>query len=223
MLGAAGCLAPELLRGTSWFSAAGLNDALLLTATGAAGAGAVVGGLTSGGDGGAEWWTHPESLVAAAAVSGLAVAEAARGRDYAVAGSMAEPLAPLLLVLPGGGRRVAGGFAGSGTPAYPGGPLFNALSYVASGPGLARYKEAELRHGRLAMLAMLGFAAQAALTGEGPWANLVSHLASPVGANVLTAARSELAADVVAAEHIASDAAVVLVAAGTILGFGMAL
>merc|ERR1712167_106052 len=54
---------------------------------------------------------------------------------------------------------------GSGNPSYPGGPFFNAL-------GLGK-TEKEMKDGRLAMLAMWGFGAQAVLTGNGPYQNLI--------------------------------------------------
>jgi hypothetical protein len=36
------------------------------------------------------------------------------------------------------------------------------------------------------MLAVLGYGAQAVMTGEGPVANLAAHLADPTGNNILT-------------------------------------
>ena len=44
---------------------------------------------------------------------------------------------------------------------------------MAEGPKYATYKENEIKNGRLAMMAFLGFAAQHAATGKGPIQNLV--------------------------------------------------
>lgn len=84
---------------------------------------------------------------------------------------------------------------------------------------MEEFKLAEIKHGRLAMLAMAGFTAQALVTQEGPWRNLTQHLAGPLDHNVLTSLQQPMGAvasvSVVAASAIVGGvAAAVLPVAG---------
>ncbi len=49
-----------------------------------------------------------------------------------------------------------------------------------------KLKKNEIENGRLAMIAMFGYGAQAVITREGPLDNLISHLSDPAGSNILT-------------------------------------
>ena len=44
----------------------------------------------------------------------------------------------------------------------------------------------EIKNGRLAMVSVLAFAIQGAVTKEGPYANWSKHVADPFGYNLLT-------------------------------------
>ncbi|CAA0275144.1 Photosystem I chlorophyll a/b-binding protein 5 [Arabidopsis thaliana] len=64
-------------------------------------------------------------------------------------------------------------------PGYPGGPLLNPLGLAKDVKNAHDWKLKEIKNGRLAMMAMLGFFVQASVTHTGPIDNLVEHLSNP--------------------------------------------
>jgi light-harvesting complex I chlorophyll a/b binding protein 3 len=73
-----------------------------------------------------------------------------------------------------------------GTILCAGGQFFNLFNLGKTDAELKDLKTKELKNGRLAMLAVFGYGAQAVITAEGPFKNLVDHLSDPTGHNILT-------------------------------------
>ncbi|GAB4859286.1 Chlorophyll a-b binding protein 8, chloroplastic [Ancistrocladus abbreviatus] len=156
MLGAAGAIAPEIL------GKAGLippETALPWFKTGL---------------GHTNYWADPYTLFVLE-MALMSFAEHRRFQDCANPGSMGKQY---FLGL----EKFLGG---SGDPAYPGGPLFNPLGLGKDEKSMKELKLKEVKNGRLAILAILGYFVQGLVTGVGPYQNLLDHLADPV-INILT-------------------------------------
>jgi light-harvesting complex II chlorophyll a/b binding protein 7 len=67
---------------------------------------------------------------------------------------------------------------------------FDPLGLAAEPAAFERLRVQELKHGRLAMVAWVGFAAQAALTREGPLENALAFARDPAHNNALAYLRS---------------------------------
>ncbi|KAK6232217.1 hypothetical protein QUC31_010569 [Theobroma cacao] len=73
---------------------------------------------------------------------------------------------------------------------YPGGVLFDPLNLSKDPVAFEELKVKEIKNGRLAMVAWLGFYSQAALTGKGPVQNLLEHLSDPFHNNLFSILKS---------------------------------
>jgi light-harvesting complex I chlorophyll a/b binding protein 3 len=162
MLGAAGCIAPEILGAIGvipadtaipWFKSGVIPPAGSYE----------------------HYWSDPYSIFFVEVIL-MQFAELRRWQDYRNPGSQGVQYFLGLEKI----------FSGSGDPAYPGGPFFNMIGMGTTDAEIADLKLKEIKNGRLAMLAMFGYGAQAVLTGKGPFENLVDHIADPVGNNILT-------------------------------------
>ena len=95
-------------------------------------------------------------------------AETKRLMDYRNPGSQGD----------GSFFNITDDFKGNGN-GYPGGKLFDPIGFSRGDEAkLAEYKVKEVKNGRLAMVALVGFVAQYKATGKGPIDNLVDHIAT---------------------------------------------
>ena len=188
MLGAVGCLAPEYLAakrvipaetGVLWFRSGWLPPA-----------GSDFDFASSGGFGGGFGPHLDATQLFALMLPLMAAAKLLRLRDFLRPArvSLRRPPAPVPAI--GSGTMALPSMAAlealftseaTGDPAYPGGRLFNPLELVRdTSASLGDFKEVELAGGRVAMVAMVAFAAQAAATGKGPYRNLLDYMADPL-------------------------------------------
>jgi light-harvesting complex I chlorophyll a/b binding protein 3 len=211
MLAALGCLAPEVLGRGLWWQQLGSWAAAGEAAAAAAAAGS---SRSSGGDAadaaaaallllaaaeGARWADFVRPGCMAQPLQALLPRTPHLSGAFAGSGVAAYPGGPLFDCLGLGGEPVASPSSSSSSGSGSVGSsrrssssssrsgLDGSLAAIAAAVAAAApLKDAELKHGRLAMLALLGFAAQAVVTGQGPWANLLTHLESPVQHNALS-------------------------------------
>ncbi|KAG5546992.1 hypothetical protein RHGRI_012879 [Rhododendron griersonianum] len=75
---------------------------------------------------------------------------------------------------------------------YPGGLWFDPLMWGRGSPQpVMVLRTKEIKNGRLAMLAFVGFCFQAVYTGQGPLENLATHIADPGHCNIFSAFTSQ--------------------------------
>jgi light-harvesting complex I chlorophyll a/b binding protein 5 len=104
----------------------------------------------------------------------MGFAESKRYNDFINPGSQGEP---------GSFAGFEAGLGGTGVNGYPG-ASFDPFGYSKDPKVLESMKLKEIKNGRLAMMAMLGFYGQAAATGTGPVDNWLAHLADPFATTV---------------------------------------
>eukprot|EP00475_Leptophrys_vorax_P016307 TRINITY_DN22775_c0_g1_i2.p1 TRINITY_DN22775_c0_g1~~TRINITY_DN22775_c0_g1_i2.p1 ORF type:complete len:278 (+),score=6.75 TRINITY_DN22775_c0_g1_i2:199-1032(+) len=161
MLGAAGMIAPEVLDNLGLIPAA---TGVLWFKSG------VIPPLGS-----YEYWADPYALFTMQMVL-VGFAEHRRGQDYYNPGYSSK--SPFL-----GLEKLLGG---SKNPAYPGGFIFNFAGLGKKKEDIFTLRTKELKNGRLAMLACLGYFLQALVTGVGPYQNLKDHLVDPFSNNLFS-------------------------------------
>jgi light-harvesting complex I chlorophyll a/b binding protein 3 len=163
MLGAAGCIAPEILANAGfipqqpqevvWFKTGVIPPAGTYD----------------------KYWIDPFSLFFIEVIA-MQFAELRRWQDYRNPGSMGKQYF----------LGLEKALEGSGNPSYPGGQFFNVFNLGKDAAAMKDLQTKEIKNGRLAMLAMFGYGAQAVITRQGPFANLLDHISDPTHNNILT-------------------------------------